>query len=97
MLQEISTKATSSSRSIPPLWLDAAVDIQQVQMYVRQSTVHTVSMATIAWQQEAKETVENVILNHYIICNDTHEVLRFGQVYTACFEDDDPDKSELLL
>ena len=42
-------------------------------------------MTTVAWQQNGEEDAENVIPNHYIICNDTREVLRFGQVECSSF------------
>ena len=49
-------------------------------MHVSQSTVHTIALSTTAWGQTGQRGAERVIFNHYIICNDTHEALRLGQV-----------------
>lgn len=32
--------------------------------------------------QNGKSEAEELVLSHYVICNDTHETLRFGQVDT---------------
>uniref|UniRef100_A0A9J8BQX9 Vacuolar protein sorting 13 homolog B n=1 Tax=Cyprinus carpio carpio TaxID=630221 RepID=A0A9J8BQX9_CYPCA len=47
-----------------------------------QYAVHTLDRALQAWTQNGVLDAEEVVFSHYVICNDTQEVLRFGQVDT---------------
>lgn len=64
----------------PPVWLDVNMEAGTVLTHVSQPTIHTIALSAIAWGQTGLSEAERVIFNHYIICNDTHEDLRFGQV-----------------
>lgn len=62
------------------MWLDVGLEAGSILMHVSQSTVHTIALSATAWGQTGQRDAERVIFNHYIICNDTHEALRLGQV-----------------
>ena len=64
----------------PPVWLDVSLEAGTVLTHVSQTTIHTIALSTTAWGQTGLSEAERVIFNHYIICNDTHEALRLGQV-----------------
>lgn len=64
----------------PPVWLDVSLEAGTVLTHVSQTTIHTIALSARAWGQTGLMEAERVIFNHYIICNDTHEALRFGQV-----------------
>ncbi|XP_068695500.1 intermembrane lipid transfer protein VPS13B-like isoform X2 [Montipora foliosa] len=66
----------------PPVWLEVGLEVGSVLTHVSQSTIHTIVLSTTAWGQAGSRDVDRIIFNHYIICNDTHEALRFGQVHT---------------
>ncbi len=64
----------------PPVWLDVSLEAGTVLTHVSQTTIHTIALSAMAWGQTELSEAERVIFNHYIICNDTHEALRLGQV-----------------
>ena len=64
----------------PPVWLDVSLEAGTVLTHVSQTTIHTIALSARAWGQTGMPEAERVIFNHYIICNDTHEALRLGQV-----------------
>ncbi|XP_029101804.1 vacuolar protein sorting-associated protein 13B isoform X3 [Scleropages formosus] len=66
----------------PQLLLDGNVFVDPVFLSVGQYTVHTLDTAMQAWQQNQDPDAEELVFSHYVICNDTHETLRFGQVDT---------------
>ncbi|XP_070535266.1 intermembrane lipid transfer protein VPS13B-like [Ptychodera flava] len=55
---------------------------EPVFIRVSQSSVHTLSMTLQAWNQNKKPDMEEQLFNYYVICNDTQETLRLGQVST---------------
>ena len=62
------------------MWLDVGLEAGSILAHVSQSTIHTIALSATAWGQDGFRDAERIILNHYIICNDTNETLRFGQV-----------------
>ncbi|XP_036393864.1 vacuolar protein sorting-associated protein 13B-like isoform X1 [Megalops cyprinoides] len=62
--------------------LDGNVFVDPVFINVSQYTVHTLDTALQAWKQNQVPDAEELVFSHYVICNDTHETLRFGQVDT---------------
>ncbi|KAJ8353846.1 hypothetical protein SKAU_G00214130 [Synaphobranchus kaupii] len=62
--------------------LDGNVFIDPVFVNVSQYTIHTLDTALQAWKQNQDQDAEELVFSHYVICNDTHETLRFGQVDT---------------
>uniref|UniRef100_A0A8C8S293 Vacuolar protein sorting 13 homolog B n=1 Tax=Pelusios castaneus TaxID=367368 RepID=A0A8C8S293_9SAUR len=47
-----------------------------------QHAVHSLNTAFQAWQQNQCPEAEELVFSHFVICNDTQETLRFGQVDT---------------
>lgn len=64
----------------PPVWLDLSLEAGSILTHASQSTIHTISLSATGWGQTGLRDSQRVIFNHYIICNDTHETLRLGQV-----------------
>ncbi|XP_047455657.1 vacuolar protein sorting-associated protein 13B-like isoform X2 [Mugil cephalus] len=62
--------------------LDVNVFVDPVFLNVSQYAIHTVDTALHSWQQNQNPEAEELFFSHYVICNDTHETLRFGQVDT---------------
>ncbi|XP_042565146.1 LOW QUALITY PROTEIN: vacuolar protein sorting-associated protein 13B [Clupea harengus] len=62
--------------------LDGSVFVEPVFATVSQHMVHTVDTAIKGWQQNLDPEAEELVFSHYVICNDTQETLRFGQVDT---------------
>ncbi|XP_024917375.1 vacuolar protein sorting-associated protein 13B isoform X2 [Cynoglossus semilaevis] len=62
--------------------LDVNMFVDPVLLTFSQYTIHTVDTALQSWQQNGNPEAEELIYSHYVICNDTHETLRFGQVDT---------------
>ncbi|XP_058503196.1 intermembrane lipid transfer protein VPS13B-like isoform X1 [Solea solea] len=62
--------------------LDVNVFVDPVFLNISQYGIHTVDTALHSWQQNGNPEAEELIYSHYVICNDTHETLRFGQVDT---------------
>uniref|UniRef100_A0AAV2MBD8 VPS13-like middle region domain-containing protein n=1 Tax=Knipowitschia caucasica TaxID=637954 RepID=A0AAV2MBD8_KNICA len=62
--------------------LDANVFVDPVFIRVSQYAIHTLDAAWKSWQQNGDPQCEELVYSHYVICNDTHEMLRFGQVDT---------------
>ncbi|XP_069393277.1 intermembrane lipid transfer protein VPS13B isoform X4 [Paralichthys olivaceus] len=62
--------------------LDVNVFVDPVFLNISQYTIHTVDTALHSWQQNGNPEAEDLVYSHYVICNDTHETLRFGQVDT---------------
>uniref|UniRef100_A0A3Q2W0H5 Vacuolar protein sorting 13 homolog B n=1 Tax=Haplochromis burtoni TaxID=8153 RepID=A0A3Q2W0H5_HAPBU len=61
---------------------DVNVFVDPVALNVSQYAIHTVDTALHSWQQNGNAEAEELLYSHYVICNDTHETLRFGQVDT---------------
>ncbi|XP_053183782.1 intermembrane lipid transfer protein VPS13B-like isoform X3 [Scomber japonicus] len=62
--------------------LDANVFVDPVFLNISQYAIHTLDTALQSWQQNGNLEAEELVYSHYVICNDTHETLRFGQVDT---------------
>ncbi|XP_028837760.1 vacuolar protein sorting-associated protein 13B isoform X2 [Denticeps clupeoides] len=62
--------------------LDCSVFVEPVSASVSQHMVHTLDTALQCWQQNLNPDAEELVFSHYVICNDTQETLRFGQVDT---------------
>ncbi|XP_028983860.1 intermembrane lipid transfer protein VPS13B-like isoform X3 [Betta splendens] len=62
--------------------LDVNVFVDPVFLNISQYAIHTVDTALHSWQQNGTPEAEEMVYSHYVICNDTHETLRFGQVDT---------------
>ncbi|XP_063055639.1 intermembrane lipid transfer protein VPS13B-like [Engraulis encrasicolus] len=62
--------------------LDGSVFVEPVFVTVSQHMVHTLDTAVKGWQQNLDPEAEELLFSHYVICNDTQESLRFGQVDT---------------
>ncbi|XP_075961498.1 intermembrane lipid transfer protein VPS13B isoform X2 [Anarhichas minor] len=62
--------------------LDVNVFVDPVVLNISQYAIHTVDTALHSWQQSGNPEAEELVFSHYVICNDTHEMLRFGQVDT---------------
>ncbi|XP_039974155.1 vacuolar protein sorting-associated protein 13B-like isoform X2 [Xiphias gladius] len=62
--------------------LDVNVFVEPMFISISQYAIHTVDTALHSWQQNGNPEAEELVYSHYVICNDTHETLRFGQVDT---------------
>ncbi|KAK1806749.1 hypothetical protein P4O66_005249 [Electrophorus voltai] len=73
---------TQSQHARTQLALNCSVFMEAVQVSVGQHAIHTLDTALQAWKQNLNPAAEEVLFSHYVICNDTQETLRFGQVDT---------------
>ncbi|XP_034080341.1 LOW QUALITY PROTEIN: vacuolar protein sorting-associated protein 13B, partial [Gymnodraco acuticeps] len=62
--------------------LDVNVFVDPVFLNISQYAIHTVDTALQSWKQKGNPQAEELVYSHYVICNDTHETLCFGQVDT---------------
>ncbi|XP_066547149.1 intermembrane lipid transfer protein VPS13B isoform X2 [Amia ocellicauda] len=62
--------------------IDGNVFVDPIFINISQYTVHALDTAVQAWQQNRHPEAEELVFSHFVICNDTHETLRFGQVDT---------------
>uniref|UniRef100_F6T123 Vacuolar protein sorting 13 homolog B n=1 Tax=Ornithorhynchus anatinus TaxID=9258 RepID=F6T123_ORNAN len=62
--------------------LDGTVIVEPVFINIGQYAVHSLNTAIQAWQQNKCPEAEELVFGHFVICNDTQETLRFGQVDT---------------
>ncbi|XP_004370795.1 intermembrane lipid transfer protein VPS13B isoform X3 [Trichechus manatus latirostris] len=62
--------------------LDCTMVVDSIFVNFGQHVVHSLSTAIQAWQQNKCPEVEELVFSHFVICNDTQETLRFGQVDT---------------
>nr|XP_023504962.1 vacuolar protein sorting-associated protein 13B isoform X5 [Equus caballus] len=62
--------------------LDCTIMVESVFVNFGQHVVHSLNTAIQAWQQNKCPEVEELVFSHFVICNDTQETLRFGQVDT---------------
>ena len=63
-----------------PALLDASLTFGDVLLHVHQSTVHTLALGALAWKQNGQPQQERILMNHFMIYNNTQETLRIGQV-----------------
>ncbi|XP_048452187.1 intermembrane lipid transfer protein VPS13B-like [Rhincodon typus] len=62
--------------------MDGNVFVDPVFISVGQHAVHSLDIAARAWRQNEHPEAEELVFSHFVICNDTQETLRFGQVDT---------------
>ncbi|KAM5137118.1 intermembrane lipid transfer protein VPS13B isoform 2-T3 [Callospermophilus lateralis] len=62
--------------------LDCTLTVDSIFINFGQHVVHSLNTAVQAWQQNKCPEVEELVFSHFVICNDTQETLRFGQVDT---------------
>ncbi|KAM5281502.1 intermembrane lipid transfer protein VPS13B isoform 3-T3 [Ctenodactylus gundi] len=62
--------------------LDCTMSVDSMLVNFGQHAVHSLNTAIQAWQQNKCPEVEELVFSHFVICNDTQETLRFGQVDT---------------
>ncbi|XP_075922652.1 intermembrane lipid transfer protein VPS13B isoform X4 [Petromyzon marinus] len=60
----------------------ARVRVDPVFVRVGQYTVHTIATAVQAWTEAGSPNAADHLFSHFIICNETQETLRLGQVDT---------------
>ncbi|XP_052603571.1 intermembrane lipid transfer protein VPS13B isoform X3 [Peromyscus californicus insignis] len=77
----ISGQMAVSSDGVQKL-LDGTMIMDSVLVNFGQHVVHSLHTAVQAWQQNKCPEVEELVFSHFVICNDTQETLRFGQVDT---------------
>ncbi|XP_067834221.1 intermembrane lipid transfer protein VPS13B-like isoform X2 [Heptranchias perlo] len=70
-----------SNNSVEQL-IDGNVFVDPVFINVGQHAVHSLDTAVHAWKQNQHPEAEELVFSHFVICNDTQETLRFGQVDT---------------
>ncbi|XP_047579553.1 intermembrane lipid transfer protein VPS13B isoform X4 [Lutra lutra] len=70
------------SRDAGEKLLDCSIVVDSVFVSFGQHVVHSLNTAVQAWQQNKCPEVEELVFSHFVICNDTQETLRFGQVDT---------------
>ncbi|XP_035019480.2 vacuolar protein sorting-associated protein 13B-like [Hippoglossus stenolepis] len=83
LLQPCVLQGQAAATSCPEsTTLDVKVFVDPVFLNISQFTIHTMDTALHSWQQNGNPEAEDLVYSHYVICNDTHETLRFGQVDT---------------
>uniref|UniRef100_A0A8C3UEX9 Vacuolar protein sorting 13 homolog B n=1 Tax=Catharus ustulatus TaxID=91951 RepID=A0A8C3UEX9_CATUS len=61
---------------------DCTIMIDPIFISFGQYALHSLNTAIQAWQQNQCPEAEEFVFSHFVICNDTQETLRFGQVDT---------------
>ncbi|KAM9308647.1 intermembrane lipid transfer protein VPS13B [Gastrophryne carolinensis] len=62
--------------------IESTVLVDPVFVNFGQHSVHSISTAIQAWNQNQCPEAEELLFSHFVVCNDTQETLRFGQVDT---------------
>ncbi|XP_031986078.1 vacuolar protein sorting-associated protein 13B isoform X3 [Corvus moneduloides] len=62
--------------------LDCTIMVDPIFINFGQYALHSLNTAIQAWQQNRCPEAEEFVFSHFVICNDTQETLRFGQVDT---------------
>ncbi|XP_068017257.1 intermembrane lipid transfer protein VPS13B isoform X4 [Melanerpes formicivorus] len=62
--------------------LDCTITVDPIFISFGQYALHSLNTAMQAWQQNQCPEAEELVFSHFVICNDTQETLRFGQVDT---------------
>ncbi|XP_069778608.1 intermembrane lipid transfer protein VPS13B-like isoform X4 [Narcine bancroftii] len=70
------------SKSFAEQLIDGNVFVDPVVIHVGQHVIHSLDTAVRAWKQNQHPEAEELVFSHFVICNDTQETLRFGQVDT---------------
>nr|XP_002741992.1 PREDICTED: vacuolar protein sorting-associated protein 13B-like [Saccoglossus kowalevskii] len=82
MQSVIETFDMIGSLYIKPNAIGLQLSVEPVFVKIAQSAVHTLNLAVQTLLQNNKPEKEQLLYNYYVICNDTQETLRFGQVST---------------
>ncbi|XP_018767942.2 intermembrane lipid transfer protein VPS13B isoform X1 [Serinus canaria] len=61
---------------------DCTIMVDPIFISFGQYALHSLNTAIQAWQQNRCPEAEEFVFSHFVICNDTQETLRFGQVDT---------------
>ncbi|XP_014735252.1 PREDICTED: vacuolar protein sorting-associated protein 13B isoform X1 [Sturnus vulgaris] len=61
---------------------DCTIMVDPIFISFGQYALHSLNTAIQAWQQNQCPEAEEFVFSHFVICNDTQETLRFGQVDT---------------
>nr|XP_030122339.3 vacuolar protein sorting-associated protein 13B isoform X1 [Taeniopygia guttata]XP_030122340.3 vacuolar protein sorting-associated protein 13B isoform X1 [Taeniopygia guttata] len=61
---------------------DCTIMVDPIFISFGQYALHSLNTAFQAWQQNRCPEAEEFVFSHFVICNDTQETLRFGQVDT---------------
>ncbi|XP_064248891.1 intermembrane lipid transfer protein VPS13B isoform X2 [Passer domesticus] len=61
---------------------DCTMMVDPISISFGQYALHSLNTAIQAWQQNRCPEAEEFVFSHFVICNDTQETLRFGQVDT---------------
>nr|XP_061789029.1 intermembrane lipid transfer protein VPS13B-like [Nerophis lumbriciformis] len=77
----IQGQATATCCPSSIVW-DANIFMEPMFATVSQYAIHTLDTVLQSWKQNGNPEAEELVYSHYVICNDTHETLRFGQVDT---------------
>ncbi|KAJ7413251.1 hypothetical protein WISP_91683 [Willisornis vidua] len=62
--------------------LDCTIMVDPIFINFGQYALQSLNTAIQAWQQNQCPEAEELVFSHFVICNDTQETLRFGQVDT---------------
>ncbi|XP_021242343.1 vacuolar protein sorting-associated protein 13B isoform X6 [Numida meleagris] len=73
---------TAISGGIGGRLLDCTIMVDPILILFGQYAIHSLNTAIQAWQQNQCPEAEELVFSHFVICNDTQETLRFGQVDT---------------
>uniref|UniRef100_A0A8B9UMP2 Vacuolar protein sorting 13 homolog B n=1 Tax=Anas zonorhyncha TaxID=75864 RepID=A0A8B9UMP2_9AVES len=73
---------TAISSSTAGRLFDCTVMVDPILINFGQYAIHSLNTAIQAWQQNQCPEAEELVFSHFVICNDTQETLRFGQVDT---------------
>ncbi|XP_027872491.1 vacuolar protein sorting-associated protein 13B isoform X1 [Xiphophorus couchianus] len=83
LLQSCALQGQATAISCPQnSSLTVNVFVDPMFLNISQYAIHTVDTALLSWQQNGNQDAEELLYSHYVICNDTNETLRFGQVDT---------------
>uniref|UniRef100_A0A8B9D8L0 Vacuolar protein sorting 13 homolog B n=1 Tax=Anser cygnoides TaxID=8845 RepID=A0A8B9D8L0_ANSCY len=73
---------TAISSSTVGRLFDCTIMVDPILINFGQYAIHSLNTAIQAWQQNQCPEAEELVFSHFVICNDTQETLRFGQVDT---------------
>lgn len=56
------------------------VDLGSTEMFFTQTSMHTLTITSKAWTNMMKDEPEFLLFHHYILCNETDEIIHLQQV-----------------
>ncbi|XP_064651739.1 intermembrane lipid transfer protein VPS13B-like isoform X2 [Lineus longissimus] len=62
--------------------IDIGCNVNPIFLYVGQGALHTLNSSLQVWNQLGKKDSDAVLMSYYLLCNDTQESIKFGQVGT---------------